>query len=101
MRHGPFEREAKQYGARRGSTVGRRASMAGMTLAATLLLGGCAATPDAVDWMSDTIGGGAAGSQQSVALPARPYLSETPAQTVTPRNRLQCVPYARSMAWST
>ena len=66
-----------------------------MTLAATLLLGGCAATQDAVDWVSDTIGGSTAGSQQSAALPAPPYLAETPARTVTLRNRLQCVPYVR------
>ena len=72
--------------------------MAAMTLAATLLLGGCAATQDAADWVSDTIGGSAAGSQQSVALPAPSYLSETPARTVTPRNRLQCVPYARQIS---
>ncbi|MCH7777386.1 MAG: CHAP domain-containing protein [Gemmatimonadetes bacterium] len=98
MRHGPFEREAKQYGARRASTVGRRASMVAMTLAATLLLGGCAATQDAVDWVSDTIGGGTAGSQQSVALPAPRYLSETPARTVTPRKRMQCVPYVRQIS---
>ena len=69
-----------------------------MTLAAALLLGGCAATQDAVDWMSDTIGGGAAGSQQAVVLPAPRYLSETPARVVTPRNRLQCVPYARQIS---
>ncbi len=69
-----------------------RASMAAMTLAAILLLGGCAATQDVADWVSDTIGGSAAGSQQSVALPAPSYLSETPARTVTPRKRLQCVP---------
>ncbi len=69
-----------------------------MTLAATLLLGGCAATQDAVDWVSDTIGGSAAGSQQAVALPAPRYLSETPARIVTPRNRSQCVPYARQIS---
>ncbi len=72
--------------------------MAAMTLAATLLLGGCAATQDAVDWVSDTIGGSAAGSQQAVALPAPPYLSETPARIVTPQNRSQCVPYARQIS---
>ncbi len=72
--------------------------MAAMILAATLLLGGCAATQDAVDWMSDTIGGGAAGSQQAVALPAPRYLSGTPARIVTPQNRLQCVPYARQIS---
>ena len=72
--------------------------MAAMTLAATLLLGGCAATQDAVDWVSDTIGASATGSQQAVALPAPPYLSETPSRIVTPRNRLQCVPYARQIS---
>lgn len=69
-----------------------------MILAAALLLGGCAATQDAMDWMSDTIAGGAAGSQQAVALPAPRYLSGTPARIVTPRNRLQCVPYARQIS---
>ncbi len=69
-----------------------------VTLAATLLLSGCAATQDAVDWMSDTIGGGAAGSQQAVALPAPPYLSKTPARIVTPRKRMQCVPYVRQIS---
>ena len=72
--------------------------MAAMTLAAILLLGGCAATLDAVDWMSDTIGGSTAGSQQSAALPAPRYLSGTPARIVTPPNRLQCVPYARQIS---
>jgi surface antigen len=72
--------------------------MAATTLAATLLLGGCAATRDAVDWVGDTIGGSTAGSQQAVALPAPSYLSETPARIVTPRKRLQCVPYARQIS---
>ena len=45
-----------------------------------------------------TIGGSAAGSQQAVALPAPPYLSGTLARIVTPRNRLQCVPYARQIS---
>ena len=72
--------------------------MAAMTLAATLLLGGCAATQDAADWVSDTIGGRAAGSQQAVALPAPSYLSEAPARIVTPQNRSQCVPYARQIS---
>ncbi len=69
-----------------------------MALAAALLLGGCAATQDAVDWMSDTIAGGTAGSRQVVALPAPPYLSKTPARIVTPRKRMQCVPYARQIS---
>ena len=69
-----------------------------MALAATLLLGGCAATRDAADWVSDTIGGGSAGQQQTTALPAPRYLSGTPARIVTPRNRLQCVPYARQIS---
>ncbi len=72
--------------------------MVAMTLAATLLLGGCAATQDAVNWVGDTIGGSAAGSQQAVALPAPSYLSETPARIVTPRKRLQCVPYVRQIS---
>ena len=72
--------------------------MVAMTLAATLLLGGCAATQGAVDWVSDTIGGSTAGSQQSAALPAPRYLSETPARTVTPRKRMQCVPYVRQIS---
>ncbi len=59
--------------------------MVAMTLAAILLLGGCAATQVAMDWVSGTIGGSAAGSQQSAALPAPRYLSETPARIVTPR----------------
>ena len=70
--------------------------MAAMTLAATLLLGGCAATQDAVNWVGDTMTGGATGSRQ--ALPAPSYLSETPARIVTPRNRMQCVPYARQIS---
>ena len=41
-----------------------------------------------------TIGGSAAGSQQAVALPAPGTL----ARIVTPRNRLQCVPYARQIS---
>ncbi len=72
--------------------------MAAMILAATLLLGGCAATRDAVDWVGDTIGGGAADSRQSAALPGPRYLSENPARTVTPQKRLQCVPYARQIS---
>ncbi len=96
--HGPFEPDTNQLGTRRGSTAGRRASMAAVTLAATLLLGGCAATQDAVDWVSDTIGSSTSGSQQSAALPAPRYLSETPARTVTPSSRLQCVPYARQIS---
>ena len=69
-----------------------------MAFVATLLLGGCAATQNAVDWVSDTIGGSTAGSQQSAALPAPRYLSETPARTVTPRKRMQCVPYVRQIS---
>ena len=72
--------------------------MAAMTLAAILLLGGCASTQDAVDWVGDTIGGSTAGSQQALAPPAPSYLSETPARIVTPRKRLQCVPYARQIS---
>ena len=45
-----------------------------------------------------TIGGSAAGSQQAVALPAPPYLSGRLARIITPRNRLQCVPYARQIS---
>ncbi len=95
MRHGLFERKAKQYGTRRTSTVGRRVSTAAVTLVATLLLGGCAATQDAVDWVSDTIGSSASGSQQAVALPAPPSLSSTPARILTPPAPLECVPYTR------
>ncbi len=91
MRHGWVEGDAKQHGARWAST-------AVMALAAALLLGGCAATRDAANWVSDTVGGGAAGSRQAVALSAPRYLSETPARLVTPRNRLQCVPYARQIS---
>ena len=96
--HGSLEGKAKPHGAQRASAAGRRASMAAMTLAAILLLGGCAATQDAVDWVGDTIGGRAEGSRQAVAPPAPSYLSETPARIVTPRQRWQCVPYARQIS---
>ena len=69
-----------------------------MMLVATLLVGGCAATQDAVGWVSDSIGNSTTGSQQAMALPAPRYLSETPARIVTPRTRLQCVPYARQIS---
>ncbi len=69
-----------------------------MIIAAAVLLGGCAATQDAVDWVNDAIGRTTPDSQQAVALPTPPSMSSTPAQIVAPPAPLECVPYARHVS---
>ncbi len=78
----------------RSPMVRRRASAAAIILAMTLLLGGCAATGGAVDWMNGTT----PDSRQVAALPFPPSISGTPARIVVPATPLQCVPYARQVS---
>ncbi len=73
----------------------RRASGAAIILATTLLLGGCAATERAVDWMNEAT---TPDSRQVAALPFPPSISSTPARIVVPPTPLQCVPYARNVS---
>ncbi len=54
----------------------RRASAAGTIVAAVLLLGGCAATQDAVDWVDTVIGGTTPESRKATDVPnqvGKPY----------------------------
>ena len=74
--------------------IRRRASRAAIILATTLLLGGCAATERAVDWMNGTT----PDSRQVAALPFPPSISGTPVRIVVPPTPLQCVPYARKVS---
>ncbi len=69
----------------------RRTSAAGTIVAAVLLLGGCAATQDAVDWVDTAIGGTTPESRKVTALPAPPTTNRPPARIVATRAPLECV----------
>lgn len=68
--------------------TGRRP--AGTIVAMALLLGGCTATQDTVDWVNTAIGGTTPGTQKVTALPAPPT-NRPPARIVATRAPLECV----------
>ena len=76
----------------------RRRLTAGTIVAAVLLLGGCAATQDAVDWVDTVIGGTTPESRKVTALPAPATTNKPPARIVATRAPLECVPYARRVS---
>ncbi len=79
----------------RASAARHRASAAGTIVAMALLLGACAATQDAVDWVNTAIGGTTPETQKATALPPPPTANRPPARIIATRAPLECVPYAR------